>query len=277
MKFTLCFILMLSTLNAFSSINERLGNNQLSYYGSEFYSQFPSKISKELLFKILSLKHASNPKGLDNISSSCQGDCYSHSAVGYSQARRILFGELYLENDGKGKFVEDVYCGKKFYFRTVDDISSMGSEVNIEHTWPQSKFSSQFDREMQKSDLHHLFPTDSEANNKRGNHRFGNVNQREDQLNVPQCDDSKLGNQNGDMVFTPPTEHKGNVARAIFYFSIRYKLPITSEEEAVLREWHKNDPVNDQERANHDLIAKHQLTRNPFIDYPELATTIQDF
>jgi len=270
-------MLIISSLNALSSINQRLGNNQLSYYGSEFYSQFPSKISKDLLFKILSLKHASNPNGLDNISSSCQGDCYSHSAVGYSQARKILFGELYLENDGKGKFVEDVYCGKKFYFRVVDDISNMGTEVNIEHTWPQSKFSSQFDREMQKSDLHHLFPTDSEANNKRGNFHFGNVGQREDQLNVPQCDDSKLGNQNGQMVFTPPSQHKGNVARALFYFSVRYKLPIPSDEETILKEWHKNDPVDDQEKANHELIAKHQLTRNPFIDYPELATTIQDF
>ena len=43
--------------------------------------------------------------------------------------------------------------------------------MNTEHTWPQSKGATG----AAKSDLHHLFPTDSKANSIRGNHPFGIV------------------------------------------------------------------------------------------------------
>ena len=35
--------------------------------------------------------------------------------------------------------------------------------------------------------------------------------------------------------FEPPAEHKGNVARAIFYFSVRYKMKVTPTQEAFLK------------------------------------------
>lgn len=276
MRFSLILSLILATTSLLASVDTRLSNNHFAYYGSEFYSNFPKNVTKDLLFRIMSGSHNSNPKTYDTLTCQCKSDCYAHVAVGYTQARKILFGELYVQSDSTGKFVEDVYCGKKFYFHHVDDVSSMGNTVNIEHTWPQSKFSGRFQKDLQKSDLHHLYPTDSDANNKRGNFRFGSVNENEDQLNVENCESSRLGHPKGEMVFTPPTKHRGNVARALFYFATRYQMEITPAEEAVLREWHKSDPVDATERKHHETIAKHQQVRNPFIDYPELADKIGD-
>jgi deoxyribonuclease-1 len=276
MKFftLLCFVI---TQISFASINEKVGI-QFSYYGKEFYAQNGSSISKELLYKIMSSKHESRPKSFDEIVTNCgTKTCYSHNSVGYSQARKILFGELDRQQDYDGNFVEDVYCGKKFYFRSLDQVSNMGSHVNIEHTWPQSKFNSSFDKELQKSDLHHLFLTDSLANNRRANHRFGETGDRYNELNVQDCDDSKLAEKDGEMVFTPPAEHRGNVARALFYFSVRYQLPIRASEEKILRVWHEADPVNQEEKERHEIIARYQNIRNPFIDHPELVDQVQDF
>ncbi len=259
----------------YASIETRLSNGQLAYYGSDFYKNFPASITKENLFRILDSEHSVNQNSYDSIGY-CQGTCFKHMPVGYNNARVILFGELHNKKDSNGQFVEDVYCQKKFYFREVDDVSHMGNEVNIEHTWPQSKFSSRFGKDLQKSDLHHLFPTDSSANSRRGNYNFGNVSESEDELDVNQCNSSRLGHHEGDMIFTPPTQHKGNVARAIFYFAVRYQMDIPPSEERALREWHKNDPVDEQERIRHELISKHQFVRNPFIDFPELADKISN-
>lgn len=278
MKLVLVLSLAVFVFNAFASIHERLAGTQLSYYTQEFYQQANQRISKEYLFTILNSHHTFHQGQYDVLSTSCKGpNCYSHVSVGYSQARKILFGDLHVQRDGKGTFVQDVYCAKKFYFRQIDDVSNMGTEVNIEHTWPQSKFTSQFDKEMQKSDLHHLFPTDSEANSRRGNFHFGNVSDRHNELKVHACEISKLGHENGEMIFTPPVQHRGNVARAIFYFSVRYKIPVSASEEAILRQWHDEDPINEEEVKRHERVAELQKVRNPFIDYPQLVNHIQDF
>lgn len=277
MVFKLILVILSFIQLSFASINQRLGTNQIAYYGNELY-QSRTQITKELLFKILNSQHTSKSGSFDTISSICSGsNCYSHINIGYSQARKVLFGNIYRQLDSRGTFVEDVYCGKKFYYRHLDDVSNMGSEVNIEHTWPQSKFTTRFEKEMQKSDLHHLFLTDSLANNRRANFQFGEVGNGHNELNVQDCEESKLGVQRGEMIFTPPSEHKGNVARALFYFSVRYQMPIDNDEERVLRMWHEADPVDENELERHETIAQIQKVRNPFIDHSELVDQVEDF
>jgi endonuclease I len=58
---------------------------------------------------------------------------------------------------------------------------------------------------------------------------------------------------------------------------VKYDLAISAEEEKVLRDWHAQDPVDSQEEERHDKIASIQLTRNPFVDYPEMVDEIKDF
>lgn len=200
-----------------------------------------------------------------------------HTILSYKQARRHLFGEIYLEKKGSSYKVTDVYCEK-------DYTSSVGvgpgkipnpNQLNCEHTWPQSRFNGRQSRSAQKSDLHHLFPTEARANSTRGNILFGEV----DGNALSNCRASERGDDiyEGHDAFEPPKNHRGNVARALFYFSVRYKINIPDEEEVHLRRWHKSDPVDSKEMGRHEKIYKIQGNRNPFIDDPDLADRISNF
>lgn len=275
MRCSLLVSLILFSTALFAQTNRQLANGQMAYYGAEFYT---TKITKASLFKILNECHTIVSNQHDVISSiNCVGQAYRHTSIGYEGARKIMFGELFVQRDGQGMFVQDVYCGKKFYYQNVSDVSRMHTEVNIEHTWPQSKFNGSFDKNMQKSDMHHLYPTDSAANNKRANHEFGDLAGNVDQLNVENCSISKFGRISDHFIFTPPVTHRGNVARSLFYFATRYNMGIGPAEEKILRIWHQQDPIDAAERARHEVVAKYQKVRNPFVDYPQLVDRILDF
>lgn len=197
----------------------------------------------------------------------------NHHSVSYSEARRDILADLYLERNNNSYFVTDVYCENDYRIPGPGKLPN-NSVINVEHTWPQSKFGGR-DRRMQKSDLHHLFPTDSQINSVRGNHPFGVV---EHPTKVLKCQKSKIGRNNqGQLVFEPPEAHKGNVARALFYFSIRYNLQIDNTQEAVLRRWHQEDPVDQEEIERNEEIAEIQGNTNPFIVHPEYVNAISDF
>jgi deoxyribonuclease I len=200
----------------------------------------------------------------------------NHKALGYDGAREVMFGKIYVEGNKGRYWVHDVYCQKDYSGQDIGPgvMPRNANQVNTEHTWPQSKFNDAEDRGYQKSDLYHLFPSDSEMNSNRGNYHFGEVLQTEKRL---KCTESKLGAAaNGETVFEPPAVHKGNVARAIFYFAVRYKMPIDDQEEAALRKWDKEDPIDEEEAARAEEIAKAQGNRNPFIDMPGLVDHIRN-
>jgi len=202
-------------------------------------------------------------------------------SLGYDGARRVMFGQIYLKNDGNGYFIQDVYCQKRFGGsagvgpRTIPK----AEQINCEHTWPQSKFTGAFPKDLQKADLHHLYPSDSRANSIRGNMNFTDVAHDSGDLEDTNCSASKFGPSTTSSAdgFEPPLTHKGNVARSIFYFSVRYKITIPKNEEEVLRRWNDLDPVDEEEISRNDAIEKAQGNRNPFIDFPSLANDINKF
>lgn len=255
-----------------------------TYYPTEYQSAFQKKSFKDeqlknQLFLLLDSVHVYRRGKNDLISPHCtdQGKCYEHKSIGYRGARKVLFGKIHLQKDSRGYFLTDVYCRKKITINVTDlgpNIIPSNGVINCEHTWPQSKFSKNFDKGLQKSDLHHLYPSDPAANSTRGNSEFAEVDG--EQLN--NCEASYMGSEKWRGVyFEPPDEHKGNVARALFYFSVRYKLPISSLQEGHLRKWHVLDPVDYEEEKRNELIQKVQGNRNPFIDYPNLVDDIADF
>ena len=209
-----------------------------------------------------------------------------HKSLGYDRARLYLFGEIHLAQLADGTYaVKDVYCEKDFTDADFGGTPNIGPHLipgngnilNTEHTWPQSRFGGKFDKDLQKSDLHHLYPSDSEMNSRRGNLRFGYVGKDLENL---RCPGNRVGPQSGGnhvSVYEPPVSHRGNVARAIFYFATRYKMQISPDEEAALKEWNKIDPVDDLEKRRNEIIEKYQGNRNPFIDYPELPEHISAF
>lgn len=202
----------------------------------------------------------------------------NHKGLSYQDAKKILFATV--ENiDG---FVCSVYtkdeCQKRHY-KDPSDLSysfmkekkaGKGFKINIEHTWPQSKGAKIFPA---VSDMHHLFATTKESNSKRGSFPFCNV-----AVEFWEHGGSKLGiDMYSQDCFEPRDEHKGNVARAMFYFSIRYKLKIDKDQEAVFREWNILDPVDGRELERDQLVEKFQGNYNPFIRDISLVDQIKDF
>lgn len=184
--------------------------------------------------------------------------------LGYRGARHLFF--TYLDNvDGT---VTCVYTGK-----TVNTSGIPNSNImNCEHTWPQSQFGN-LSKDTKKDDVHHLFPTDSRANSKRGHVPLRNVS------SVFWSDGGSVygAGELGDTAFEPRDDHKGDVARAMFYFSVRYYMPIDEKQEQTFRQWHKEDPVSEKEMMRNAGIADAQKNRNPFIDRPDFVNNISDF
>ncbi len=193
-----------------------------------------------------------------------------HVTLDYRQARHVMFTVI----DNEGGNVRDVYAG-----RTIRNVSGIPNPegpdgFNTEHTWPQSELK-EAGKNAAISDLHHLFPVEAFANTKRGHVPFGWVTQVEWQTPDGK---SKLGyDAKGQLVFQAPEGHRGNIARALFWVSTAYQLKIDADEEAVLREWDKADPVDDKERARNEAIQKVQGDLNPFVLMPGLADRVKDF
>jgi hypothetical protein len=85
------------------------------------------------------------------------------------------------------------------------------------------------------------------------------------------------------VVFQPPDEVKGDVARIIFYMYTRYSGLTLSDNPSGgsemgrlddLLEWHTQDPVSASERNRNDGACTMQLNRNPFVDHPCLVGQI---
>jgi deoxyribonuclease I len=201
----------------------------------------------------------------------------TNKTISYKDARTLLFGTLHLEGTEGQYYIKDSYCQKTFTKAVGVGPGQIPNhnEINCEHTWPQSRFNSRENRGTQKGDLHHLFPVDARANSTRGNIPFGEV----DGDQVTNCPQAERGDDiySGISSFEPSKYHKGNVARALFYFSVRYKISIDDSEEIFLRQWHKEDPIDQDEVSRNEKIFNIQGNRNPFIDDPKLVDQIDNF
>ncbi len=185
-----------------------------------------------------------------------------HIRISYYDARMEMFSSLD-HDDGE---VECVYTG------TVVETDTIPSnlDMNAEHTWPQSKGS--FDGAA-RSDLHHIFPVTSMINSIRGAAGYCEVEEV-----IREVKGSKLGyDGDGRRCFEPRDEHKGNAARAMFYFSTVYQQTMDDHEEDVLRAWNEKDPVDAAERLRASKIKLFQASPQPFVDNPDLIDHIADF
>lgn len=249
-----------------------------------YYSLPNSSIDlKQELFTLLDLYHLPQSNQPDEVLSSCKTKtCYRHTSVGYEKARQYMFGFIFLKGTSPSSYsLLTSYCQIEITNKDLspsDPLAPMNipdfNVVNAEHTWPQSLFSKKFPKDLQKSDLHILLPELTEINSQRKNHPFGIVKTFKNSL----CGTAALGvDKNNRTVFEPHDNVKGNVARALFYFSVRYKMPIDKSQEAVLREWHQIDPVDFDEDLHNEHVFKIQKNRNPFIDNPDWVDQISDF
>lgn len=140
----------------------------------------------------------------------------------------------------------------------------MGSYGNREHTVPASYMRAVGRPE---DDLHNLRAAKVSTNSTRSNYGFT---------------DSTGGWQLINRRFWPGDEHKGDVARIVFYIATRNGIPFESTvgnvgpigDLSMFLRWHEEDPVNEFEIERNNRIYGIQSNRNPFIDYPEFANRL---
>ena len=198
--------------------------------------------------------------------------------LSYGEARTEMYSKIYNVQDS----VECVYSGYSLAlspddFDPIGTLSRNGSSngINCEHTFPQSKGAGAGNP---RSDMHHLFPARARVNEARLNFPFDEVDDRttltwfvedREQSSTP-GDNIDAYSELGFNSFEPREIHKGNVARAIFYFYTIYRevadADFFGEQRKVLCEWHYNDPVDSLEWFRNNMIAEYQDDkRNPFV------------
>jgi endonuclease I len=151
--------------------------------------------------------------------------------------------------------------------------------IDTEHTWPQSKGA----MGQARSDMHHLYPTRREVNSSRGSDPFAEIPDaetdrwfRKNQMltSIPTSNIDEYSEKDDiASLFESREDHKGNVARAMFYFYTMYKQEANSADPTffplqkdILYDWHRTDPVDSLESARTSLIATYQEgIKNPFI------------
>jgi len=211
-----------------------------------------------------------------------QSNYYPTSSKNYDTARDFMYGSIDVQNDS----VRCVYTGLMAYSdgTTRTPTSDSGLSFNTEHTWPQSFYD---ENEPMRGDIHHLFPVWSSVNSSRSNNPFAEIPDAlttswwywENGRSV-----SEIPTENKDSyseyynnLFEPREDHKGNLARAMFYFWTMYydNAYVVADDndnqaffdgmKSTLYSWHILDPVDAAEISRSLAAEAVQGNRNPFI------------
>ncbi len=204
----------------------------------------------------------------------------NHNVISYFMYKNTMMNEFEVRDTTNGQsYVICAYTGERKVFDDPFDWSATG--YSREHTWAHTwmpTYPADNPELPEYSDQHNLYPTNlSQANSPRSNLPLGEVTGS----TVFSYLDGKVGyDNNGQLVYEPRNEHKGNAARSIFYMSVRYGFglnettPSSAQDLDVLRAWHFNDLPDNYEIARHEYIYNLQGNRNPFIDSVNYACFI---
>ncbi len=193
--------------------------------------------------------------------------------LGYDTARDTMYAKI----DNNNGFVTGVYSGFTISLNPNTDPSTdaFNKGINAEHTWPQSKGASS---EPQRSDLHSLFPAKSNVNSARNNDPLGEIDdnitdtwyfEASSQTTIPTSNIDLYAENFGSTAFEPREQHKGNAARAVFYFVAIYQSaadqPFFDLQKDDLYQWHYLDQVDAAELTRSTAISGYQGNENPFV------------
>lgn len=216
--------------------------------------------------------------------------------------------KYYDHGPGNTTILLDIYSeipfgADAYEYTSANLISSSGGEglgYNREHAVPQSTFDSNYPM---YSDLHFVIPTDAKINQLRSNYPYGvgNSTVHHTFSNTSKIANSAIPNYvYTNRVYEPINEFKGDIARMLLYFAVRYeeKLPSfnystninpaidrspldgTAERAfdpayiSMLLQWNLQDPVSQREIDRNNAIYAIQNNRNPFIDNPQWVNDI---
>ncbi len=278
--------------------NSQYSFKAFSFNGPTGYENYLTTASAEASAQTLGKVPGNYYNGIDPLVPTFLSDLSAkinpHDTVFYSlYAARIMSGFAVRDTTGGSKVVNCVYTGIPYIYSGgfVWWTGQSGNSANLtrEHTFAQSWMPSNTGgtwpslggKELPEfNDIHNLFPADQvNANARRSNSPFGVV---VTPTFTSPTGEGKVGrDSNGQTVYEPKGDHKGDVARALMYMSVCYngirgrnwRFPAT-QSPAVLMQWHLQDTVSNFEIARHEYIFSQQRNRNPFIDNPSWSNRI---
>lgn len=191
------------------------------------------------------------------------------------------------------RLVDGHYCWWDMYSANNIWVSDGHPGLNIEHSVANSWWGGSSGSKEAYNDLHHLNPSNGDANGQKSNWPLGEIQGNPYWTNgVTTTGTPKSGLGGGaTRVFEPHDVYKGDFARAYFYiFTVYDNVPWKTDNNwmynvasdlmlkdwacDMLLKWAAVDPVSRKETSRNDAVYKHQENRNPFIDCPQLAEHI---
>ncbi len=208
----------------------------------------------------------------------------NHKQISYGSGSSSTWGAFYttdavIEN-GKRR-VLDMYSSEKRYFGSKGDAIS---DMNIEHSVAKSWWGGT--KNNAYCDLHHLNPSDKDANSRKSNYPLGELTSVSWDNGVTFVGKANIDGSSQN-AYEPCDEYKGDFARTFMYMFTCYQdltweyTWMNYENSAyptlkpwavkLLLKWHKEDPVSEKEVNRNNAVYAVQGNRNPYIDYPQLA------
>jgi endonuclease I len=223
---------------------------------------------------------------------------YPHTSIYYGNYDETMT-RLFEQRDTTGgqKVITCVYSSQNYVFNAPLAWGVYSREHSYCHQWMPTNpadgtgTSPNNVERKEYNDQHHLFPTNQDdVNAVRSNYPQGEVVTV--QNSFLSC---RIGlDINGNKVFEPRSQQKGNFARAIMYMATAYngqnnaygvsqnwklKNPISTsigygQDQNILKKWHYQDPPDAFEISRNDFLDSLQGNRNPFIDSVRYACYI---
>ena len=192
--------------------------------------------------------------------------------------------------------VWDMYSNNSYNFSNG---AGATKGMNIEHSVPKSWWGDAYDETATpltrfkydgSYDLHHLTPSDADANMAKSNYPLGVVDSPSFDNGVTKVGTGQA-NGRATNLFEPADEYKGDFARIYLYFVTCYQdyswkssalsmfaqnsyPTLNTYGQSLLLKWHRQDPVSQKEIDRNNAVYSFQGNRNPFIDYPNMVEYI---
>ena len=208
----------------------------------------------------------------------------NHQQISYGSGTSSTWGAFYTTDaviENGQRRVLDMYSNEKRYFGSK---GSAVSGMNIEHSVAKSWWGG--GKNNAYCDLHHLNPSDQNANSRKSNYPLGELTSVSWDNGVTFVGKANIDGSSQN-AYEPCDEYKGDFARTFMYMFTCYQdltweytwmnyenstyptlKPWAVE---LLLKWHKQDPVSEKEVNRNNAVHEVQGNRNPYIDYPQLA------
>lgn len=219
-----------------------------------------------------------------------------HKEISYGDATWEAFAKADVRMIYDHSLADTEYNGVReawfdMYSNRLVWVNTGHSGMNIEHAVANSWWGGL--KNAAYKDLHHLNPSDADANNRKNNNPLGIIDGKPTWSNgLTNIGRPVAGNGGGaQSVFEPADEYKGDFARAYFYIFTVYDDIAWQTEPACMYElsayptlqpwayemllkWAEADPVDQREAGRNAAVAEIQENENPFVAIPGLAEYI---